>query len=172
MTVRSRSAVIRIDGVDRVFSTNMDWLCAECPSEPTLANSAETLLPDIITHCLYFVGDVVSVRAGLLSKERVETILISVRLAMDKINKENGVWRETELVTKAGELGLSPSASNLDVGVWIARCPGTNHSLPDAAKAKSVLLRLLQSRRWPGRTWRVRCPEKGIQLAKAPELTS
>ena len=86
----------------------MDWLRAEGPSESTLANSVETLLPDIIARCLHFVGDVVSVRAGLLSKERVETIISSVRLEMDEIKKENGVWREAEIVTKAGELRLSP----------------------------------------------------------------
>ena len=32
----------RTDGVDRVFSTSMDWLRAERPSEYTLAYSVET----------------------------------------------------------------------------------------------------------------------------------
>ena len=119
----------RTNGADRVFSTDMDWLRAEGPSESTLPNSVEALLPDIIKRCLHFVGDVVSVRAGFLSKERVETIISGVRLKMEEISNQNGVWREADIVTKASELRLSPSASNLDVGIWIARCPGTNHSL-------------------------------------------
>ena len=48
---------------------------------------------------------------------------------MDEIKKENEVWQETEIVTKAAHLGLSPKASNLGVRTWIARCPGTNHTL-------------------------------------------
>ncbi len=119
----------RTDGVDRVFATDIEWLRAEGPSEFTLANSAETILPDIIKRCLHFVGDVLSVRAGLISKERVETIINNVRVEMDDIEKENEVWREAEIVTKAAQLGLSPQASNLDVGTWIAHCPGTNHTL-------------------------------------------
>ena len=42
----------RTDGVDRVFSTSMDWLRAERPSESTLAHSVETLLFSIIARCL------------------------------------------------------------------------------------------------------------------------
>ena len=37
----------RTDGVDRVFSTSMDWLHAEKPSGDTLVYSVETLLFDI-----------------------------------------------------------------------------------------------------------------------------
>jgi hypothetical protein len=121
----------RTDGVDRAFSTDKDlgWLRAERPSESTLAYSAETLFFSIIWSCLYHVGEPVDVRGGLLSKEHVEAIISSVRLEMAEIKKENGVWRETEIVTKAAQLGLSPMASNLGVGTWIARCPGTNHTL-------------------------------------------
>jgi hypothetical protein len=42
---------------------------------------------------------------------------------------ENEVWREAEIVTKAAQLGLSPMASMLGVGIWISRCPGTNHTI-------------------------------------------
>jgi hypothetical protein len=121
----------RTDGVDQAFSTSkdLDWLRAERPSESTLAYSAETLLFHIIWRCLYYVGEPVDVRAGLLSKEHVEAIISSVRLEMDEIKKENEVWREAEIVTKAAQLGLLPKASNLGVGTWIARCPGTNHTL-------------------------------------------
>ena len=42
----------RTDGVDRVFSTSMDWLHAERPSESTLAYSVEALLFSIIARCL------------------------------------------------------------------------------------------------------------------------
>jgi len=48
---------------------------------------------------------------------------------MEEVKKENEVWREAEIVTKAAQLGLSPTASSLGVGAWIARCPGTNHNL-------------------------------------------
>ena len=121
----------RTEGVDRVFATSMDldWLRAERPSESTLAHSAETLLFGIIARCLYYVGEPVDVRAGLLGKKHVEAIISSVRLEMDEIKKENEVWREAEIVTKAAHLGLSPQASNLGVATWIARCPGTNHTL-------------------------------------------
>jgi len=121
----------RTDGVDQAFATSkdLDWLRAERPSEFTLAYSAETLLFHIIWSCLYYVGEPVDVRAGLLGKEHVEAIISSVRLEMDEIKKENGVWREAEIVTKAANLGLSPMASSLGVGIWIARCPGTNHTL-------------------------------------------
>jgi hypothetical protein len=119
----------RTDGVDRVFSTSMDWLRAERPSESTLAYSVEALLFGIIARCLCYVGEPVDVRAGLLSKEHVEAIISSVCVEMDEIKKANEVWREAEIVTKAAHLGLSPKASNLGVRTWIARCPGTNHTL-------------------------------------------
>ena len=60
----------RTDGVDRVFSTSMDWLRAERPSEGTLAYSVETLLFSIIARCLRYVGEPVDVRAGLLLQSR------------------------------------------------------------------------------------------------------
>src|SRR5450759_4682891 len=123
----------RADGVERVFSTvfrhSESWLCAERPSESTLAYSVETLLFSIIARCLHYVGEPVGVRAGLLSKKHVWAIISSVCLEMDEIKKENEVWREAEIVTKARQLGLSPQASNLNVKFWIARCPGTNHPL-------------------------------------------
>ena len=119
----------RTGGVDRVFSTSDGWLCAERPSESTLADSVETLLFSIIARCLRYVGEPVDVRAGLLSKKHVWAIISSVRREMEEIKKENEVWREAEIVTKARQLGLSPQASSLDVKFWIARCPGTNHSL-------------------------------------------
>src|ERR1019366_9434328 len=84
----------RTDGVDRVFSTSMDWLRAERPSEYTLAYSVETLLFSIITRCLRYVGEPVDVRAGLLSKGHVWAIISSVCLEMDEIKKENELWRE------------------------------------------------------------------------------
>ena len=65
----------------------------------------------------------------MLGKEHVEAIISSVRLEMEEIKKENEVWREAEIVTKTAGLGLSPNASNLGVGIWIARCPGTNHTI-------------------------------------------
>jgi hypothetical protein len=121
----------RTNGVDRAFATDkdLDWLRDERPSESTLAYSAETLLFGIVARCLSYVGKPVDVRAGLLSKEHVEAIISSVRLEMDKIRKENEVWREAEIVTKAAQLGLLPKASNLGIRTWIARCPGTNHTL-------------------------------------------
>jgi hypothetical protein len=121
----------RTNGVDRAFATDKDlgWLRDERPSESTLAYSAETLLFHIIWRCLYYVGEPVDVRAGLLSKVHVEAIISSVRLEMDEVEKENEVWREAAIVTKAAELGLSPNASKLGAGIWIARCPGTNHNI-------------------------------------------
>jgi hypothetical protein len=121
----------RTDGVDRVFSTSMgmDWLWAERPSESTLAYSVETLLFDIIARCLRYVGEPVDVRAGLFSKEHVWAIISSVFLELDEIKKENEVWREAEIVTKAAHLGLALEASNFSRGTWIACCPGTNHTL-------------------------------------------
>ena len=164
----------RADGVDLAFSTSNDlnWLRAERPSESTLAYSAETLLFSIIWSCLYYVGEPVDVRAGLLTKKHVEAIISSVRLEMDEIKKENEVWREAEIVTKAAQLGLSPMASNLGIGTLDRTLSRDKPHPPNAAKAKSVLLRLLQSRRRHRRTRRVRCTEKGIQLAKELELTS
>ena len=66
----------RTDGVDRAFSTSKDlnWLRAERPGESTLAYSVETLLFSIIWSCLYYVGEPVGVRGGLLSKKHVEAI--------------------------------------------------------------------------------------------------
>jgi hypothetical protein len=121
----------RTNGVDRAFATDkdLDWLRAERPSESTLAYSAETLLFGIVARCLYYVGEPVDVRAGLLSKKHVWAIIRSVRREMEEIKKENEGWREAEIVTKARQLGLSPQASSLDVKFWIARCPGTNHPL-------------------------------------------
>ena len=121
----------RTDGIDRAISTDKDlgWLRAERPSESTLAYSAETLLFSIIWSCLYYVGEPVDVRGGLLSKEHVEAIISSVRLEMEEVKKENEAWREAEIVTKAAQLRLLPSASKLGLGTWIARCPGTNHTL-------------------------------------------
>jgi len=121
----------RADGVDRAFCTSkdLDWLRDERPSESTLAYSAETLLFGIVARCLYYVGEPVDIRAGLLSKRHVEAIINSVRLEMDVIKKENEACREAEIVTKAAQLGLSPKASSLGKGTWITRCPGTNHAL-------------------------------------------
>jgi hypothetical protein len=119
----------RTDGVDRVFSTSMDWLCAERPSEEMLAFSVETLLFDIIARCLRYVGEPVDVRAGLLSKGHVWAIVSSVGLEMDEIKNENELWRESKLITKAANLGLSLQASQFSRGTWIACCPGTNHTL-------------------------------------------
>src|ERR1035437_10499113 len=98
----------RTDGVDRVFSTSMDWLRAERPSEYTLAYSVETLLFSIIARCLRYVGEPVDVRAGLLSKGHVWAIISSVGLEMDEIKKENEVWRGGEKQTKDGQPGPSP----------------------------------------------------------------
>ena len=123
----------RADGVDRVFSTvfrrSEGWLCAERPSESTLAYSVETLLFSIIARCLRYVGEPVDVRAGLLSKKHVEAIINSVCFELDEIKKENEVWRKAEIVTKAAHLGLALEASNFSRGTWIACCPGTNHTL-------------------------------------------
>ena len=107
----------------------MDWLCAERPSESTLAHSVETLLFGIIASCLYYVGEPVDVRAGLLSRRHVEAIISSVCLEMDEIKKENELWREAKIVTKAAQLGLALQASHFSRGTWIACCPGTNHTL-------------------------------------------
>ena len=123
----------RADGVDRVFSTEFrrseGWLCAERPSESTLAYSVETLLFSIIARCRYYLGEPVDVRAGLLSKKHVEAIINSVCFELEEIKKENEVWREAEIVTKAANLGLALEASNFSRGTWIACCPGTNHTL-------------------------------------------
>ena len=119
----------RTDGVDRVFSTSMDWLHAERPSESTLAYSVETLLFSIIARCVRYVGEPVDIRAGLLSNAHVWAIITSVSLKMDEIKKENEVRRETEIVSKAAHLGLALEASIFSRGTWIACCPGTNHTL-------------------------------------------
>ena len=121
----------RTDGVDCAFITSKDlgWLRAERPSDSTLAYSAETLLFHIIWSCLYYVGEPVDIRSGLLSKKHVDAIISSVRIEMDETKKANEEWRAAEIVTKASQVGLSPQASSLDVGTWIARCPGTNHTL-------------------------------------------
>jgi hypothetical protein len=83
---------------------------------------------DIIMGCLSFVGDPSVIRGGLLSKKRVETIIHGVRLEMSKIKNENEASRNAEIVTKAADWRLSPEASGTP-GTWIARCPGTNHTL-------------------------------------------
>jgi hypothetical protein len=85
----------RTDGVDSAFSTDKDlgWLRAERPSESTLAYSAETLFFSIIWSCLYYVGEPVSVRGGLLSKEHVEAIISSVRL--DARARRDCIWDAT-----------------------------------------------------------------------------
>src|ERR1019366_10432867 len=90
----------RTNGVDRAFATDkdLDWLRDERPSESTLAYSAETLLFSIIARCLYYVGEPVDVRAGLLSKKHVWAIINSVCREMEEIKKENEVWREAEIV--------------------------------------------------------------------------
>ena len=119
----------RTDGVDQVFSTSMgmDWLRAERPSVSKLAYSIETLLFSIIARCLRHVGEPVDVRAGLLSKKHLWAIIRNVRREMEQIKKENEVWREAEIVTKARQLGLSPQASSLSERTWVAYCPGTKH---------------------------------------------
>jgi hypothetical protein len=119
----------RTDGVDRVFSTSEGWLRSEGPSESTLAYSVETLLFSIIARCRYYLGEPVDVRPGLLSKKHLWAIISSVRREMDEIRKENEVWREAEIVTKARQLGLSPKASSLSERTWIAYCPGTKHPI-------------------------------------------
>jgi hypothetical protein len=93
----------RMGGVDRVFSTSlgMDWLRTERPSVSTLTYSIDTLLFSIIEMCLRYVGEPVDVRAGLLSKKHVKAIINSVCFELDEIKKENEVWREAEIVTKA-----------------------------------------------------------------------
>jgi hypothetical protein len=119
----------RIAGVDRVFSTSMDWLRAERLSESTLAYSDEALLFDIVARCLRYVGEPVDVRAGLLSKGHVWAIITGVCLEMDEIKKENELWREAKIITRAAHLGLALQASHFSRGIWIACCPGTNHTL-------------------------------------------
>jgi hypothetical protein len=119
----------RSDGVDRVFSTSMDWLRAERPSESTLAYSVETLLFKIIARCLRYVGEPVDVRAGLLSKGHVWAIITSVCLEMDEIKNENELGRRAEIVTTAAHLGLALQPSQFGRRTWIACCPGTNHTL-------------------------------------------
>jgi len=154
----------------------MDWLRAERPSVSTLTYSIDTLLFSIISMCLRYVGYPVDVRAGLLSKKHVEAIINSVCFEREEIKKENEVWREAEIVTKAAHLGLALEASNFSRETWIACCPGTNHSLELQPKQNPVLLRLLQGRRRHRQTRRVRCPEKEYSCRshkkKNLELTS
>jgi hypothetical protein len=119
----------RTDGADRVFSTSMDWLHAERLSENTSACSVEILLFSIIERCRRYVGEPVDVRAGLLSKNHVWAIITSVGLEMDETKKENELWREAKIVTKAAHLGLALQASHFSRGTWIACCPGANHTL-------------------------------------------
>jgi hypothetical protein len=119
----------RTDGVDRAFSTSMDWLHTERRSEGTLVHSVETLLFDIVTRCLRYVGDPVDARAGLLGKGHVWAIINSVYLEMNEIKKANELWGEAQIVTRAAHLGLALQASNFSRGTWIACCPGTNHTL-------------------------------------------
>jgi hypothetical protein len=119
----------RTDGVDRVFSSSMDWLRAERPSEQTLACSVEILLFGIIEKCLRYIGEPVDFRAGLLSKGHVWAIISSVGLEMDEIKNENELLREAKIVTKAVHLELALQASHFSRGSWIACCPGTNHTL-------------------------------------------
>ncbi len=144
----------------------------ERPSESTLAYSAETLLFSMIASRLYHVGEPVDVRAGLLSKKHVDAIISSVRLEMDEIKKANKVWREAGIVTKAapGRAGAETLKSrHRDPDRTLSR----DEPLPaNAAAAKSVLTAATASRRRRRRTRRVRYPEKGIQLAEEPELTS
>jgi hypothetical protein len=119
----------RANGLDRIFSTSMDWLCAERLSESTLAYSAETLLFNIIARCLRYIGEPVDVRAGLLSKGHVWAIISSVDREMTEIKNENELWRGATIVTQAAHLGLAPQPSDFGRGTWIARCPGANHIL-------------------------------------------
>jgi hypothetical protein len=119
----------RSDGVDRVFSISIDWLCAERPSEDTLAYSVEILLFNIITRCLRYVGEPVDVRAGLFSKRHVWAIITGVCLEMDEIKSENELGRRAEVVATAAHLGLALQPSHFSRGTWIACCPGTNHTL-------------------------------------------
>jgi hypothetical protein len=119
----------RTDGVDRVFSTSMDWLRAERPSEGTLAYSVETLLFGIIARCLRYVGEPVDVQAGLIAKGHVWAIISGVGLEMDETRKANELWREAKIVTKAAQLGLALQASHFNRGTWIACCPEANHTL-------------------------------------------
>jgi hypothetical protein len=104
-------------------------LRAERPSEYALAYSVETLLFSIIARCVRYVGEPVDIRAGLLSNAHVWAIITSVSLEMDEIKKENELWREAKIITRAAHLGLALQASHFSKGTWIACCPGTNHTL-------------------------------------------
>jgi hypothetical protein len=96
----------RTDGVDHAFATSKDllWLRAERPSDSTLAYSAETLLFHIIWSCLYYVGEPVDVRSGLLSKKHVDAIISSVRIEMDETKKANEEWRASEIAPNTFEV--------------------------------------------------------------------
>jgi hypothetical protein len=87
----------------------LGWLHAERPSEPTLAYSAEILFFHIVWRCLYYVAETVDVCAGLLGKEYVQAIISSVRLEMDEIKKENGMWLES--ATSPDRRGFLPPAA-------------------------------------------------------------
>jgi len=78
---------------------------------------------------------------------------------MNEIKKDNELWREAKIITKAAHLGLALEASHFSRGLDRMLSRDKPHPRT-AAKAKSVLLRLLQSRRRHRRTRRVRCPEK------------
>jgi hypothetical protein len=119
----------RSDGVDRVFATSMDWLRAERPSEDTLACSVEALLFSIIARCRRYIGEPVDIRAGLLSRQHLWAIVSSVGLDMDEIKNENELLRGSKLISRAVHLGLALHASQFSRGIWIACCPGTNHTL-------------------------------------------
>jgi hypothetical protein len=130
------------------------------PAKPRWLTPIENLLFGIITRCLRYVGEPVDVRAGLLSKGHVWAIISSVCREMDEIKNDNELWRGAQIVTQAAYLGLALQASHFSRGTWIACCPRDKPHPRTAAKAKSILLRLLQSRRRHRRTRQVRCPEK------------
>jgi len=117
----------RAHGIDRVFTTSMNWLHAERPTESTLAESVEALMPGIIASCLRQVGKPVTIRDGSLRKESVMTMIDAVCLHMAKIQEENKSWREAKIILKAAELGLLPKPSKYRSGIWVANCPGMNN---------------------------------------------
>jgi hypothetical protein len=119
----------RTDGVDRVFSTSMDWLWAEKTSELELIDSVVAMMPGIIQKCLAYIGKPVNVRAGLLTKECIEAIIRTVLDEAAAIQRANDESQESEIVTKAKVLRLAPEASKLARGIWAAQCPATNHTL-------------------------------------------
>jgi hypothetical protein len=50
-------------------------------------------------------------------------------IEMDEIKNENELGRRAEVVTTAAHLGLALQPSHFTRGIWIACCPGTNHTL-------------------------------------------